>query len=381
MILEIFSIYTQERVGMIKTFKFVQYISEFCGAGTFSIKVPISEESLKYLDKKHFILFDNDIMGLIRYRKKTTENSSDVEIKGYLLNKLLDWRSFLVTKTFKGTITEISRNMVDFFFIHNTDARRNIPLIKLATEPEYIPDGASTSMQVTGKTVRYALESVLNSSGYGYSIVPVIAKYSETLGQTTNISALSFRVHKPTDRTIGNTTGNNPVVFSTSMNNLSSSTYTEDDTEYCSTAIVAGEGEGTERTIVEVGNTEVSGIDRIELYVDARDLQSDIDENTSMTAEEYKEALTNRGNSHMEDHASFSSMEGTVIDGASSYVYGRDFFNGDYVSIIDEELGLVASVQITSVSKSLTESGEKLDMTFGKERVSIQKIVRKRGIV
>lgn len=381
MILEIFSIHTQERVGMIKTFKFVQYTSEFCGAGTFSIKVPISEESLKYLDKKHFILFDNNIMGLVRYRKKTTENSSDVEIKGYLLNKLLDWRSFLVTKTFKGTITDISRNMVDFFFIHNTDTRRNIPLIKLATESDYIPDGVSTSIQATGKTVRYVLESVLSSSGYGYSIVPVIAKYSETLGQTTNISALSFRVYKPTDRTIGNTTGNNPVVFSTSMNNLSSSTYTEDDTEYCSTAIVAGEGEGTERTIVEVGNTEVSGIDRIELYVDARDLQSDIDENTSMTAEEYKEALTNRGNSHMEDHASFSSMEGTVIDGASSYVYGKDFFNGDYVSIIDEELGLVASVQITSVSKSLTESGEKLDITFGKERVSIQKIVRKRGIV
>lgn len=83
----------------------------------------------------------------------------------------------------------------------------------------------------------------------------------------------------------------------------------------------------------------------------------------------------------MEDHTSFSSMDGTIIDGASSYVYGKDFFNGDYVSVVDEDLGIIASVQISSVTKSLTESGEKLDVTFGKERVAIQKIIRKRGIV
>lgn len=381
MILEIFSIETRERVGMIKTCKFAQYTAEFCGVGTFSLKVPISEDSLRYLDKKHFILFDDDIMGIIRYRKKTTDSSSTVEIKGYLLNKILEWRSFLVTKSFSGSITDISRNMVDFFFINNEDQRRNISFIELSADEEYIPDGESTSMQATGKTIRYALESVLSPFGYGYSLAPIIAKYSESAGQMVNISSLAFRVHKPADRTIDNTEGNNPIVFSVSMNNLSSSTYIEDDTEYCSTAIVAGEGEGTARTTVEVGDLEASGMGRIELYVDAKDLQSEIDGENSMTEEEYIEVLTNRGYSYMEDHASFSSMDGTIIDGASSYVYGKDFFNGDYVSIVDEDLGLVASAQISSVSKSLTESGEKLDMTFGKQRVSIQKIIRKRGMV
>ena len=77
----------------------------------------------------------------------------------------------------------------------------------------------------------------------------------------------------------------------------------------------------------------------------------------------------------------YSAITTNVIDGASSYVYGKDFFVGDYVSIIDDSFGIVASVQISSVTKSLTETGEKLDITFGKERVSIQKIVRKRGIV
>ena len=380
MILEVFSISTKERVGMIKTCKFAQYTVQFCGVGSFSVKVPISEESLKYLNKKHYILFDNDVMGIIRYRRKVTNDDSTVEIKGFLLNKILDWRSFLLTKSFSGTITSIARRMVDYFFINNDDPRRNISSIVLATEPEYIPDAPKSSIQDTGHNVGYVLQSLLNPFGYGYALVPIIAKYSESLGQMVNISRLSFRVLKPTDRTIGNSEGNTPVQFSVSMNNLASSSYTEDDTEYCSTGIVAGEGEGSSRTIIEIGDTEASGMDRIELYVDARDLQS-VTEDSVLTDEDYTEALSNRGYSYMEDHISFSSFEGTIIDGASSYVYGKDFFNGDYVSVIDEELGIVASVQISSITKSLTESGEKLDVTFGKERVSVQKIIRKRGIV
>ena len=380
MILEVFSKKTLERVGMIKTCKFAQYVDEFCGVGSFSLKVPTTEESLKYLDKNHFILFDEGIMGIIRYRKKATGSESTVEIKGYLISKMLEYRSFLKTKSFKGTVSSIARDMVDFFFINNEDYRRRIPLIKLSSDPQYFPDSPQSSIQSTGKTVRYVIESLLDSFGYGYSLVPVISNAEVDSEYTVNLSEFTFRVHKPTDRTIGNTEGNTPVEFSVRMNNLEGSTYIEDDTDYCSTAVVAGEGEGSARTIVEVGDTESSGWDRIELYVDARDLQS-VTEDTVLSEEEYTEVLSNRGYSHLEDHTSLYSFNGTVIDGASSYVYGRDFFNGDYVSVVDEELGIIASVQISSVTKSMTESGEKLDITFGKERVSVQKIIRKRGII
>lgn len=380
MILEVFSKKTLERVGMIKTCKFAQYVDKFCGVGSFSLKVPTTEESLKYLDKNHFILFDEGIMGIIRYRKKATGSESTVEIKGYLISKMLEYRSFLKTKSFKGTVSSIARDMVDFFFINNEDYRRRIPLIKLSSDLQYFPDSPQSSIQSTGKTVGYVIESLLDSFGYGYSLVPVIANAEVNSEYTVNLSEFTFRVHKPTDRTIGNTEGNTPVEFSVRMNNLEGSTYIEDDTDYCSTAVVAGEGEGSARTIVEVGDTESSGWDRIELYVDARDLQS-VTEDTVLSEEEYTEVLSNRGYSHLEDHTSLYSFNGTVIDGASSYVYGRDFFNGDYVSVVDEELGIIASVQISSVTKSMTESGEKLDITFGKERVSVQKIIRKRGII
>lgn len=381
MILEIFNIRSLERVGMIKTCEFAQYTEKFCGVGTFSLKIPTSEESIEFLTKEHFILFEDDIMGIIRYRRKSDdEDSSTVEIKGYLLNKILEWRSFLYTKVLKGGITDIAREVVDELFINCVDYRRVIPFIGLSTDEEFIPESPTTSIQVTGSTAEYVLETLLNPISYGFSLVPIIAKYNDAIGMTTNISEISFRVLKSSDRSIGNSDGNNPVHFSASMNNLSSSVYTEDYTQFCSVAIVAGEGEGSERTIVEVGDSDATGIDRIELYVDARDLQS-VTENSIMTDEEYAEALTNRGYSYLDNRAAYSSMDGTVIDGASSYVYGVDFFLGDYVSVTDEELGVRARLQIESVTRSLTNTGEKLDITFGKERVEIQRILRKRGMV
>lgn len=380
MILEVFSIKTQQRVGIVNTYKFAQYTTEFCGIGTFSLTVPITESSLSILDKNHFILLDNEVMGLIRYRHKVTEEDSTVEIKGYLLNKILEYRSFLSTKSLKGSVTNVSREIVDYFFINNSDSRRNISLLKLSEDPRYIPDSSSISTQSTGKSVEYVLESILGPIGYGFSLVPVLSKVDFEAGLVSNISEVEFRVHKPADRSVGNSEGNSPVVFSTYMNNLYSSSYTEDNTDYYSVAIVAGEGEGSSRVTVEVGDKEASGIDRIELYVDARDIQSESGDEV-LTEDEYTAALVSRGYARLNEHSSFTFLEGSAIDGASSYVYGRDFFNGDYVTIIDEEIGISAKVQISEVTKSVTENGERLDITFGKERVAIQKIIRKRGIV
>lgn len=381
MILEVFSSKTRERLELIKTCKFAQYTDEFCGYGTFSITVPMSDDSITYLVKDNFILFDDGVMGIIKYRYKVTdEEESTIEIKGFIVDRILYTRCFLTTKVFTGTVTEISRNMVDFFFISNNDSRRNVPIISLSNDSKYIPQSENSSIQDTGHSVGYVLESLLGSFEYGFSLYPEISRYDEEAGITINLSELSFRVHKPNDRTIDNNEDNSPVVFSRSMNNLMSSVYTEDYTEHCSTAIVAGEGEGSERTTVEIGDSVASGLDRTELYVDARDIQSESD-GRAMTEEEYTEALSNRGFSYLEDHSAFSSVTGTIIDGSSSYVYGRDFFLGDYVSVIDEDFGIIANVQITSVKKSLTESGEKIDLTFGKERSRIQKIIRKRGIV
>lgn len=272
MILEVYDKDTNNRVDIIRTFTFIQYTKYFNDIGTFTVKVPVEEKSLPNLMKTgNYILFDEDVMGIIKYAHKESIDSAFVEIKGYTINHILTYRSFLVTTNYSGEVVEIIRNMVNDLFISNNDARRNIGLISL--EDEY-PESEEIEFQNTGETVAEEIRYLNLQYNFGYDLVAEIQKYDETQDRPTNIKGFEFRTLVPEDHTMFNQVGNTPVVFSADMNNLSDLIYENDDTEYCNVAIVAGEDYGKDRKIVETGDILASGINRIELYVDARDIQS-----------------------------------------------------------------------------------------------------------
>lgn len=379
--LEVFQKEDRTRVDLIRTYDFVQYVDMFNGIGTFRMTIPYTEKSLPHLVRDNYILFDDGVMGVIKYRKKKTSESTTLEIKGYLLNTILSYRCFLKPHQYKDEVTKVVRMMVNELFIASDDVRRNVDFITLANDEQYIPISPSISVQKTGDKLSTAITDLLQPIGYGYDLFPSIVKYDEQKDKPTNISAFEFRVRKPIDRTIGNVEGNNPVVFALELNNVSQLEYVEDSTAYHSTAIVAGEGAGNQRTLTEVGDLEVSGLDRIELYVDARDLQSEKADGTTVPADEYLALLMQRGKERLQEHIAFTTFDGTLLQGALSYRYGVDFFKGDYVSLIDRELNIVISAQITAVTKSMTQTGEILDITFGYERSTLRQLVTKRGVI
>lgn len=266
--LEVYDKYTREIIDIVKKSKYSTYNKKFCGVGTFEIKVPYNEPSLYCLSEGNYIYFEDDVVGIIKYwDKETSDEFADVTIKGYLVEKILEYRSFLLTTNYTGSIASTATRMVNDLLISSNDRRRNIDFIKVSAN---IPDSESVKVQKTGDKLNVALEDILSTLGYGYSLVPEIS----TKEDGTKMNSLEFNVIKPANRTIGNNEGNTPVVFSLEMNNLSNMSYEQDSTQYCSVAIVAGEGEGVNRKIAESGDIEAEGIDRIELYVDARDLQS-----------------------------------------------------------------------------------------------------------
>lgn len=381
MILEIFSIETRERLDLVRTYDFCQYEEVFNGFGKFTLTVPYTEKSLKYLTDKNFLLLDKEVLGVIKYRGKITEEMSTVDIKGFLINHVLNYRSFLKTTSYSGKRVDVVRNMVNDLLIQNGDPRRNIDFISLSTNVEFIPDSDIISCQNTGKKLGDVIQELLEPVGYGYELIPNIEKYNEEADMLTNISSLEFRVIKPKNRTIGNSDGNTPVVFSMEMNNLKRLLFEEDSTTACSVAIVAGEGQGQERKLLEVGETENSGIKRIELYVDARDLQSEGENRDVIPENQYMEMMRQRGEEYLEENKVFRSFDGTVIEGSMSYEYGKDFFKGDYVTIVDREMDLAIDAKITKVTKSSTKTGEILDITFGNERMNIRRLLNKKGVV
>jgi hypothetical protein len=163
--------------------------------------------------------------------------------------------------------------MVSDLFINPSDEKRKIKYIELSLN--YPNDSNKLSTQFTGDSLDTALSDMLGEYSYGYKLKPIINNYDEENPDEANLKTFEFNVIKPVDRTIGNLDGNVPIVFSINLGNLSSTTYEEDETTYNTMAYVAGEGEGENRKVVETGETDTESIDRIELYVDARDLQSE----------------------------------------------------------------------------------------------------------
>ena len=272
MLLEVYDKNTNNRVDIIRTYTFVQYTKYFNDVGTFVVKVPIGERSVPNLMVEgNYILFEPGVMGIIKYAHKESIETAYVEIRGYIISHILTYRAFLRTTRYSGKLFVVQRKFVKDLFITNSDSRRNIDLISLAQE---FPDSESIDFMNTGDTVAEQIRYTNLQYGYGYDLVPIIQKYDEQSGRPTNIKNFEFRCLVPENHSMFNQEGNTPVVFSTNMNNLSELIYENDLSEYCNVAIVAGEDIGENRKLAETGDTTASGINRIELYVDARDLQS-----------------------------------------------------------------------------------------------------------
>lgn len=377
--LEIIDKKTRSKVEMIKTYDYVQYIDEFLGEGKFQINLPNSDVALPYLIRGNFIIFEKGIVGIITGVKDAQDEERQIIVTGKLTNYILASRSILKTERHSAKITTVARKLLENHFIAPTDERRKVAFITLATDEQYIPDSPSIYYCDTGKTIRESIAATFLPYGYGFEMYPILDDYNEEQGVLYNLSALEFRVLKPVDRTIGNAAGNTPVVFSFQLSNLSRLEYEEDGSSYCSVAIVASEGTGEGRKTLEVGDVNSSGYDRIELYIDARDISSLDEEGNTITEEEVLALMTQRGLEKLEEHKVFTSFESNVlVDGDNRYVYGIDFYKGDYVSVIDDNYGRVFNLQITSITKSISKGVEYFDIGFGLDKYTVKKLVNTR---
>lgn len=273
--LEVFDKNTRVRIDLIREYNYASYTDDFWGEGSFSIIMPTNDESLKNLVEGNYILFEEGVLGIIKGMRDTENSDIEIEVYGFLLNRVLAYRSTLYTKRYYGKWTEIMRNMATDLFINPDDPKRKIDYFVLSEEEEYKQlFGEKVNVQRTGDTFLAISSELGMANDFGVRLHPVFHDFDEDNGGV-GIFSFEFRVIKPVDRTIDNVTENDPVVFSFDFSNLEQLEYEHDGREYCSMAFVASEGQGTERKTLEVGDLTAQGIDRIELYVDARDLQTD----------------------------------------------------------------------------------------------------------
>lgn len=118
---------------------------------------------------------------------------------------------------------------------------------------------------------------------------------------------------------------------------------------------------------------------RREIYIDARDLQSDSDPDKPLTAEEYTALLTNRGREKLAEHQMVKSFSAVVRTRNPIYVLGTDYQLGDTITIIDSRLGVTVDAVVQAVQESVSRDGESMELTLGYSQPTIYDVLRKAG--
>jgi len=167
------------------------------------------------------------------------------------------------------------------------------------------------------------------------------------------------------------------VVFSMQNENLLSEEFEKSDRDKKDYAWVYGEGEGVARKVIAVDQS-THKLDRYELYVDARDIQSEVEDGVFLSDAEYYAMLEERGRQKLAENAPVFSLSGVIDPNSKLFELGKDYWLGDIVTIESQKFNLKTNLQITSIQQTWDSTGYHIDPVFGKESLSlIEKIRRK----
>lgn len=165
-----------------------------------------------------------------------------------------------------------------------------------------------------------------------------------------------FETYKGTDRTTAQGI-NSRVIFSESYNNLNNVIYKYNDQQYRTKAIVGGEGEGAARVYVEVGGG--AGLDLREIFVDAKDIQSE-----GLTDAAYKAALAQRGRETLAANVVSESVE-CETEADINFKYKTHYDLGDIVTVKKKKWGIVLNQRITELQEVYEYGGMYVVPTMG----------------
>ena len=282
--------------------------------------------------------------------KSDTEEGNYITIVGRSLESILDRRIVWGQKTITGNFQNAIKTLLNESIISPSKTERKISnFIFEETDDPYITS-LTVEAQYTGDNIYDVIHKLCEQFNVGFKVI-----------LNTN-KQFVFSLYYGSDRSYEQT--DNPyVIFSPNFENIINSNYIETKSSLKNVTLVGGEvDENENRKYVTVG--DVSGLDRREIFTDARDLQSEVDGKT-LSAAEYNNQLTQRGKEKLAENIEDIAFEGES-DTSVMFKFGEDFFMGDIVQV-ENEYGHEARARVVEMVISEDEEGYSVYPTFKTE--------------
>ena len=345
-------------IGIVDSYVSVIWRPSYSEVGDFEIYIGAEEKAVDLLQEERYVVRDKDITvddaGNVMYRNvmviKSRVISTDVEngdfltVTGRELKFLLNQRIVWTQTTLTGTAENGIRRLVNGNAISPSIANRRIPGLSLGVSAGLTD---SIEKQITGAKLDEAISEICKTYAYGWEVYVYNGN-------------MVFIVYQGTDRSYGQSV--RPyVVFSEDFENLYNTEYESRRESYGTTTLVGGEGEGLDRVYTTVGNG-YSGLDRYEVFTDARGVSSNKGSEDELTPAEYENLLQQAGRENLAEYEYTEGFSGEVVSD-QAFSYGVDFDLGDLVTIVNK-YGITRNARVTSAIESEDENGSKLVPQF-----------------
>lgn len=320
-------------LGQIDNYESLILGKKFHAVGGFEMYL---HETNAYADKlqKEIILFTaTDKAYIIMYRQIDSDTGTIIirglELKSYLKRIVTFPPLGLAYHRINSNAETIMKDIVTANL-----TRKNISEITIAPNQNR---GSTTIFQTRYKNLVDELEKISLATGIGWDV-------TLDLDNKTFV----FDVIESRDLTVGQTE-HPPAIFSLEYDNIAKQTLVESRLDYANVAIVAGQGEGADRDVIILGDTE--GLDSYEMFVDARDLDNIAD-------------LPARGEQKLAETQEILIFDSEVLTD-KNLIYGEDFNLGDIATLKNDKWNITADRRITGLTEIYEITGFRLMADFG----------------
>ena len=333
-------------VDIIEDYKYLNWTRKWQTGNNFSLSINHYSKSVKYLNEDYYIdIWRNgsrEFIGIIEHKNielnqdgKITENW---EIKGktILSRRICLPSSDSAYDEIEDNGETVLKHYVDSNIINPADPNRKIDVLINETNQNR---GSSISIRARYDDLVDKLEEAAVASELGYEIV----------FDGTN---LIFQIIQGTDKSSAQSSIA-PVIFSPDFGNIKLQNYQWSKLDRFNMLYVAGQGEGSARTIEGVFNeaSEPSGLDRKESFIDARDLDT-------------SSKLVQRGETKINEQGPATIFETEILD-HGPFKYRDDWDLGDIITVRNIEWDILAHLRIQQVSVSIDSNNENIQVAFG----------------
>lgn len=367
----------REIIGIIDSAKSIIWHSTYYGVGDFEIYAVADSKHVELLQEGNWITRPDDLsengktIGIIEKIESSTsiDDGKMIIASGRFAKSILDRRHIyrLSGKTNKATIlsgkvetairTVIQNNAINCSF----DATRNIPILQLgalANIPTVIVDelGQAAEKQVSYQNLLEYTEEVLKEYKMASNVTLIDSNYK-----------LQYFIYKGKDRSVDNTEGNEPIIFSQDYDNLAESTYSMNVATKKTAALIGGEGEGLDRFYSLVPGTE-TGFERREMWVDASSLSKTYEDEGgtqhTYSDTQYRKMLKTLGKQELSVAVAEEAFEASINSRGGIWKLNEHYSLGDIVTFQDNSMSKYANVRITELTEVQDENGYAITPVF-----------------